>query len=437
VRLRFVASLGPPVEGFAPCNQGDVVSFLSLDKIWSDDRFNPHETVEFSGDLQSYNPVMEGDLLVPKVSPTFTHGRTAVAVGLVNGRALATSEVFVLRAHDRRDSKFLQYRLLSPDFLAAGEAAWQGVAGLKRVTADFVKSVEIGHEAWERRYAIADFLDVELARIRRAVRRASEIADRLASARERVMDNLLFGHAESAVDSWYGELPEGWGVAPLKSLATGYPPMFTDGDWIESPFIVDSGIRLIQTGNVARGRFVDQGFRFITEETFGALQCTEVLPGDVLLSRLSPPVGRACLCPDLGTRMISSVDVTILRPRLDVNPLWIVAACSSDRYLAWLDLESRGATMQRVSRSQLGNVRVPVPPRDHQHLVAATWSRETEAEQRARNVAERVVHALTAYRDTLIYEAVTGKLDVTRTSEWQMDERILAAAENRQGEAAV
>ncbi len=70
---------------------------------------------------------------------------------------------------------------------------------------------------------------------------------------------------------------------------------FTDGDWIESPYITENGVRLIQTGNVGIGRYKEQGFRYVSEETFTELACTEVDPNDVLICRLDGPVGRACL----------------------------------------------------------------------------------------------------------------------------------------------
>ena len=74
---------------------------------------------------------------------------------------------------------------------------------------------------------------------------------------------------------------------------------FIDGDWIESKDQSDNGIRLIQTGNVGFGFFKgrEDKSRYITEETFKKLNCTEVVPGDILISRLPDPIGRACIVP--------------------------------------------------------------------------------------------------------------------------------------------
>ena len=76
--------------------------------------------------------------------------------------------------------------------------------------------------------------------------------------------------------------------------------VFTDGDWIESKDQSDDGIRLVQTGNIGEGIYLEKEARakYISEETFEKLKCTEIFPGDILVSRLPDPVGRACIIPE-------------------------------------------------------------------------------------------------------------------------------------------
>ena len=97
----------------------------------------------------------------------------------------------------------------------------------------------------------------------------------------------------------------------LKDVCT----IFTDGDWIESKDQSNEGIRLLQTGNIGEGIYLEKELRakYISEETFDRLKCTEVFPGDILVSRLPEPVGRACIVPDKKERMITAVDCTICR----------------------------------------------------------------------------------------------------------------------------
>jgi type I restriction enzyme S subunit len=119
---------------------------------------------------------------------------------------------------------------------------------------------------------------------------------------------------------WVGAIPKHWRTSRIKNLARVGRKTFVDGDWIESPYIRSEGIRLIQTGNVGVGSYREKGFRYIDEETFRTFGCTEIAPGDVLICRLGDPVARACLAPNLEMRMITSVDVCILKTKNDVDP---------------------------------------------------------------------------------------------------------------------
>ena len=105
--------------------------------------------------------------------------------------------------------------------------------------------------------------------------------------------------------------------------------VFTDGDWIESKDQSESGIRLVQTGNIGEGTYLEKEARakYISEGTFDKLKCTEIFSGDILVSRLPEPVGRACIVPEKAERMITAVDCTIcskrqiLRLPLNLTPL--------------------------------------------------------------------------------------------------------------------
>ena len=137
---------------------------------------------------------------------------------------------------------------------------------------------------------------------------------------------------------------------------------FGDGDWIESKDQSSEGIRLIQTGNVGNGEYKDKGdkARFISEETFNRLNCTEVFEGDILVSRLPDPIGRACIVPGMG-KSITAVDCTIVRLKPDVLPNYFVTFTKSPMYTVQIDSFTTGSTRKRVSRANLGSIMVPVP----------------------------------------------------------------------------
>ncbi len=150
-----------------------------------------------------------------------------------------------------------------------------------------------------------------------------------------------------------------WEQRTLSSLCS----LFTDGDWIEAKDQSYNGVRLIQTGNVGVGKYLDKGDRakWISEDTFLSLHCTEIVAGDILISRLPEPAGRACVVPELDERMITAVDCTICRTSPDCESGYLLQYLCSGEYLGAVRDFLAGGTRQRISRSNLANFNIPIP----------------------------------------------------------------------------
>lgn len=183
------------------------------------------------------------------------------------------------------------------------------------------------------------------------------------------------------------------------SLLADVCEVFADGDWVESKDQAQAGIRLIQTGNVGIGAFKgrDEKTRYVSDDTFNRLRCTEIFEGDCLISRLPEPAGRSCIVPATGERMITAVDCTIVRfrPR-QVLPGFFNYYSQSLDYLQAVDSETTGTTRKRISRSKLGQVAIPVPPVPEQQRIvgvldeafAAIATARANTEQNLRNARE-------------------------------------------------
>lgn len=180
----------------------------------------------------------------------------------------------------------------------------------------------------------------------------------------------------------------GWQRKQLGELCE----VFADGDWIESKDQSSEGIRLIQTGNVGQGVFKDRGekARYVSEETFKRLRCTEIFESDCLISRLPDPVGRSCLLPETGERMITAVDCTIVRFKRDqLLPDFFNFYSQSCDYLQAIDSETTGTTRKRISRSKLGEAKIPVPSLSEQQRIVGILDEALEGIATAKANAEK------------------------------------------------
>lgn len=212
-------------------------------------------------------------------------------------------------------------------------------------------------------------------------------------------------------DTPAGRIPIDWDVKPLADTADQVSPnSFTDGDWIESPHIRGKGLRLVQTGNIGLGEFLDKAEdrKFISEESFRSLRCKSLKPQDILICRLAEPVGRACLLPQFVGNAITSVDVTIFRPDFNVlHRHFAVWLLNTHAALKRCEMFAGGTTRKRISRLNLGRLPIALPKVDEQSRIAAVLDTVDAAIAKT----EAVIAKLRQVRVGLLHDLLTRGLD--------------------------
>jgi type I restriction enzyme S subunit len=164
-------------------------------------------------------------------------------------------------------------------------------------------------------------------------------------------------------------LANGWEWLRLDDIS---PMSLIDGDWIESRDQDPKGdIRLVQLADIGVGEFKDKSDRFINQETFERLNCTQLETGDILIARLPSPIGRACLFPDANQMAITVVDVAILRSLGMFCDEYVVNAINSKTFRDQVEVYGKGATRFRVATGNLKSLLVPIPPIEEQHRIIA------------------------------------------------------------------
>lgn len=211
---------------------------------------------------------------------------------------------------------------------------------------------------------------------------------------------------------WLDKIPSGWSTIPIKRTVKNILTSFIDGDWIESDVITSDGIRYLTTGNVGALEYKEQGHGHISEETFKELNCSEVFPGDMLISRLNEPIGRTCIVPDLGNRIVVAVDNVIYRPdenKYDKRYLMYQMNCLP--YTENANFIARGSTMSRISRTMLGSIKLCIPTLQEQQAIASYLDEKCGKINGAIDVQKKKIDLLNELKQTIITNAVTKGLN--------------------------
>ena len=206
------------------------------------------------------------------------------------------------------------------------------------------------------------------------------------------------------VASPLGEIPEGWEVRRLEGLCLS----IQDGDWIETKDQGGQDFRLLQISNVGVGEFVETGnFRYVTEQTFKRLRCTELSPGDLLVARMPDPIGRAWLVTKMPWRMITAVDVAIIRADpMAIQPSFLAQAWNEGANLQRVAAQASGTTRLRITRRQLAAMDFIVPPVPMQQR----FTEITQPQHSAIEALRRKVQTLRRTRDLLLPRLLSGQI---------------------------
>ena len=221
--------------------------------------------------------------------------------------------------------------------------------GLLNISFDDYMSVILHLPSLKEQTHIADFL--------------KKLDERI-TAQEKLVASLK-KHKRGLLRKVFAKLSDSCEKRNLKEVSV----LFADGDWIESKDQALDGIRLIQTGNVGFGVYIDktQNAKYISETTFHRLNCLEIYDGDILISRLPEPAGRACLLPKSTERRITAVDCTVIRTDSSViDRNYLLQFLCSEQYLKTVNSFLAGGTRQRISRKNLEGIEVPYPSIDEQ-----------------------------------------------------------------------
>lgn len=409
--MRYVARVNPPTPKFDSLDEDCDVAFVPLEAVWPGEGFDASRRRRKADVAVGYTRFLEGDILVPKITPTFQADRTVIAHGLDGCVGAGTTELHVVRVGDRADARYLRYLLSSKPFLDEGEASMIGVAGQKRVPDDCLRNLLVPVVRLGTQWAIADYLDAETTRIDALIekkRRMVELLDeqsREAQRRYATQGVHQTSFTESGIQ-WLGNIPSHWPVVRLKyyaRLESGHTPSKTQPDLWENCTI--PWVTLNDVGYLKDNEFIDQTTNLISPKGI-AHSSARLLPvGTVVLSR-DASVGRSGI---LSVPMATSQHYAdwICGPELNPRFLWLIFTTAMQDHF---DSLTDGATLLTIGMPDVKEFVVPLPPLFEQGTIV----QEAEA---VRNRASTIrmsllsqIELLRERRQALIAAAVTGEL---------------------------
>lgn len=400
VVLGRVAEVNPPVPEFS--NEADSpVTFVPLECVWPDGRADFTRTRPANEVSTGYTLFRRGDVLVPKITPTFESGRVAVA-NIPTKVGAGTTELHIVRPRSGVDARFLAYVLRSQPFLQDGATRLQGVGNLRRVPADFLAKFPVAISDPQQQRAIADYLDRETAQIDTLIEEQQRLTTLLRERRRAEFDRVLTSDAAGQpvrLKHIVSAITQGWSPQAY--------PWPADG-------IEEWGV--LKAGAVNNGVFRPAENKQLPDEVAPRPDLA-VRRGQIVVSRANTRdlVGSAALIEEDFPRLMLcdklfafDLDETL------VDPSFVAMTLNTSLYRRLLEAEATGSShsMQNISLSDIMNLPLNLPSVTRQREIVQSVRERLERIDRSIAETERFVELSAERRAALITAAVTGQIDL-------------------------
>lgn len=205
-------------------------------------------------------------------------------------------------------------------------------------------------------------------------------------------------------------LPLGWRETTLKEITTSIT--LNDGDWILSKNMSNiPEVKLIQLGSIGNGEYIDKGFKYITNKTFNELNCTQVKPGYLLINRLLKNNKlMVTILPQIDGKLITAVDVCWIAPSDFFDQLFMMYQIMNPRFQEQVNKLAAGSTRKRISKGNLINIPIYLPPLAEQKRIADRISQLFDQIDKIESASQQYTELQSSLRTKVLDVAIHGKL---------------------------
>ncbi len=167
------------------------------------------------------------------------------------------------------------------------------------------------------------------------------------------------------------------------------------GSNLKASDYTSKGFRIIQLQNIGDGEFIDKYKIYTSKEKADELLSCNIYAGDIILSKMGDPVGRACMIPNHIERCVMASDgIRLVVDEKEYSKYFIYTLLNSKRIRAAIENKATGSTRKRIGLSELKNIELIIPEKLHeqQKIADTLLSLDTLIKELIENIESLKLH---------------------------------------------
>lgn len=327
----------------------------------------------------------------------------------VEGKFWATEHAVVVYEYDNVDINWFKYSLDAMNLNQYSTSAAQPGLSVEQIT-NILSCVPPFFE----QKAIAVYLDEKCAAIDQIVASKQKQNEQLAEYRQSLITQAVTKGLNPSVpmkDSgieWIGEIPEEWQILPLKYILK-YPLQYGATETGED--YVDGYPRYIRITDIdSNNNLKEENQKYLNFKDASPFILND---GDILFARSGATVGKTFLyLAEYGKAAFAGY---LIRASVNTDVAFskfIYYYTFSYSYDYWKNMIFSQATIQNIGADKYSVIDVPLPPLAEQKAIAAYLDKKCDEIDALSKRNKNIIESLQEYKQSLIYEAVTGKIEL-------------------------
>ena len=216
---------------------------------------------------------------------------------------------------------------------------------------------------------------------------------------------------------WIGAIPNDWKTCRIKHLTDkSHPYPVGDGDHglIKADDYLEEGIPYIRVLNLTWGTGLNlDSLVYISDEMNDRIKNSELKPNDILIAKTGATIGKTAIVPASlpVSNTTSHVGKITISPENDAKfYFYVMTSFIVQKQI--IDLSSMQSTRPELGIDGLKNLIVTFPPLEMQHRISKHLDCCCNNIDSMIRSNEEIIKGLKEYRQSVIYDAVTGKIEV-------------------------
>lgn len=345
-----------------------------------------------------------GDIVYGKLRPYLQK----VWVATFNGNAVG--DFFVFRTKPICDRQYVFYVMLSEGFTAICNGATFGTK-MPRVSSDFIRCLHFYLPPFVEQQVIAAYLDKRCSEIDKAIATQQKRIALLQELKQSIITRAVTQGIhpdvplkESGVE-WIGKVPEHWEVMKTSLLYTnigsGTTPSTSKQEYYE-----DDGFCWLQTGDLNDGYITDTSKK-ISKVAVKDYKLRFYPVGSIVIAMYGATIGKIGL---LKIPTSTNQACCVLPYSNKMNEMYAFYVCQIAK--SQMLLEAVGGGQPNISQDIIKKLKLPVPPLCEQQAIAVYLDGRCSEIDKAIATQQKRIALLQELRQSVIKEAITGKIKV-------------------------